>query len=213
MAKVWLPILLAISCFGQARSSADSTKAPIGVYLTVQFDDPWTKNRIESIVSRELRKLGDVQIVSDPKDASDSLRLLGFPIADKQGSSLGYALSAVATSPSSGLVEIYLDHWIFSGSDGESIENNCNSLVASFDRQVLENVRRVRVEIAAKTPPPCKPSPSGDPKPVLEHKPDCTAWKDWTEYGEAWEAWIRRDAVREFKEQNNPKTLPTTVFK
>jgi hypothetical protein len=55
--------------------------------------------------------------------------------------------------------------------------------------------------------------PSDDHKPIPQCKPDGSAWKDWGEYQEARDAWIRRDAVREFKKQNNPKTLPTTVFK
>jgi hypothetical protein len=208
--RISILALVAVSCFGQSAQA----KTNIKVYLQVQFDgDPWAKSQIESIVSRELRKLGDVQLVSDGTQER-SLRILGFLSVSKDGRKLGYDFSAVSTS-GRGALEFYIDQWLFAGGDNDSIEDNCKSLVASFDRGTLEIARNLREEPISKPPatPPCKVSLEKDPKPVPEAKPDCSSWKDWPEYQDAREAWNRRETIRELRKQDDLKTLPTKISK
>jgi hypothetical protein len=107
--------------------------------------DDFTKQRIESIISRELRKLGDVQLVSDRNDAADALLIIGLIVTNASGGSLGFAFSAVATVPKPRpQLDYYQTHWLFTGSGVESLESNCTDLVASFDREALEGDRIVR---------------------------------------------------------------------
>jgi len=136
-------------------------QAPIPVYLLIEFKGgPLLQDRIQSLVSRELRKLGDVQLVSEPKQAARILWIFGYMIQDTTGNQLaGYAFSAVSTtgfvaSPAdpahSEIVTIFLNHWLVTGSADKGLEDNCASLVSSFDQSDIEPIRKAKQAAASK---------------------------------------------------------------
>jgi hypothetical protein len=112
--KLLLLLLLTLRCFGQIK-----------VFLHVEFNgkNALPQQAIESIISRELRKLGDVQIVAEEKDSSRALFVLGYPIENEAHTiNVGYAFSAVATAWLPGLGGILLNHWLFTGGASAGVD-------------------------------------------------------------------------------------------
>jgi hypothetical protein len=138
----------------------------IRVVVSVGSDSDSSKAEIESYVKRELRSIGDVEIVE--KNANAELALVEVEI-NSGGSVIGYAISSVGTVKAPleyfrkalgdldkdrreallenfSATEIVNMHSI-SYTPFRELKTYCSKIVASFDSGVLERIRKLPAEL------------------------------------------------------------------
>lgn len=124
--------------------SAQSLKYKVS--LDVQITDQSSKDTIESYLARELRSLGDVEVVSD---GTFTISVLAIKTFSQTGAFIGYALSTVITRkefcghPSLNYkCDAVLTHSInLVNPDG--LRSVCEQIIVKFDTKVLKTERQL----------------------------------------------------------------------
>ena len=158
-------LALCIGCV--AIASAQASDLPrIRVSITVSSPDE-IKGEVTSYLSRELRKLGDIDVVEN--DPSFSIGVIALALKSKGNLKTGYAFGVLVTSPAypairnftapkldAGTLKILdqmgqrtvniQDHFVQSGAT-DQMDELCHSIVASIDGDVFEPERKVQQQI------------------------------------------------------------------
>ena len=118
------------------------------------------EGKIKSYINRELRSLGDVELVDD--DSEFELEIVAIEQMTESGNKVGIVLSTVISTkydnwylltlvPASKKEELdkqtanlyfFPDHWVKTGPT-RSLRKLCNEIVADFDTKHLENIRKL----------------------------------------------------------------------
>lgn len=117
------------------------------IALEVSCSDQYFKSRVYSLVSREMRKLGDVEVVDSTAKPDYIFKIMGLKSKSAGGVEYGYALSTVLVGLSprkffDGMMEEYFDADLYVGAV-EKIEERCAQIVASFDTDFLDARRKL----------------------------------------------------------------------
>ena len=160
-----LTAILAL-CFTGEPLQSQVTPFKFKVLVSVSCKDSITKDSIKSYVNRELRSLGDVQLVSYlfPDDAHFQIALTAVePTWQNTGAKTGgiaiasmflekfdvkrlnNKISAVSQKSLNDLkIPLYLrPHLAVNTDDSADTEKLCKSIVISFDVNVLEPIRKL----------------------------------------------------------------------
>lgn len=134
--------LLLVACcsfsFGQKRT--------YDVEVVVGSSDKNLANTVESYITRELRTLGDVNLVKTKP--LYSLRLIALKQENAAGNHLGYVISVVAVLNISCTLygnpdtcNLFDDHLVYV--DGkDKLREICEEIVTDFDTRILKPVRK-----------------------------------------------------------------------
>jgi hypothetical protein len=135
---------------------------PYHVRLELAIDDASLKNRVYSLVSREIRKLGDVEVSDD--QPIHTLRITGIRLTTGTDRvETGFSLSVVVTRPvpvsenegDKFWQEVYgknPDQYLSAGlyaNAPEKLEDACQQIVAAFDAVQMRHTRGLMSLIAA----------------------------------------------------------------
>ena len=99
---------------------------------------------VESYINRELRSLGDVQLVQNQVDADFQLIITALKTKTHGGKDVGYSMAVVYTfnsSCSDEVFPIYVNSLIWIIPPNEFAESS-KKIVAQFDAECIENLRR-----------------------------------------------------------------------
>lgn len=131
------------------------------VKVTVSADES-IKNSVSSYLNRELRSLGDVDIVDNNPEWQ--LSILGGELETAGGRKTGVVLSTVILTPFNSKILLsqqlkpeykdkalqmtsqlfwYPEHWLRIG-PADSLQTLCKEIIAAFDTKYLEEQRRSR---------------------------------------------------------------------
>lgn len=149
-------IVAALSCSMALFAAHASAVEKIRVSLEVSAPDNM-KAEVISYLSRELRKLEDVDIAD--RDVNYQISVVALRLASKAGAETGYALSVIVTSPFSGLEShpalkyavMVIDHFVQTDSQLQPL---CQSVAIELDADVFEPGRKGGKRFREMTPTP-----------------------------------------------------------
>ncbi len=136
-----------------------SEKRVFRVEVSVDCKDDTMESLIESYVKRELRSLGDVEVISTNPELQ--IVIAGMRDKTKGGRDLGYSLAVAYTMQHTVpffVLRKDISHWMkaaylspvyefsglqVSGGSWEALQSTCQSVVASFDTGRLEPLRKM----------------------------------------------------------------------
>lgn len=144
-----------VLCFIHPATAASEIRFRINVNIS---GDPTTENLVRSYANRELRAIGDVDLVDKKSDWL--LSIICFQLETKSGYPSGVAVSVVITEcyPNAAIVSLlpsekkqlgdeitsdlnlFKDHWLRAGSK-DDLKQICAKVVADFDSLYLEEER------------------------------------------------------------------------
>lgn len=148
-----------------SAAADNAPKFSKAVSISVNANNTEIKSTIKSYIGRELRTLGDVEIVDQKWDYE--LRIIALNLGKKSSDSLGYALSIVVVSRNNeailrliqpsvpeNIMKFYSDLPSFEtaslvAGSTEKLKELCEELVTDFDKDVLERDRKFWRENAA----------------------------------------------------------------
>jgi hypothetical protein len=154
---LWLGLLLPSLCQAQTNTTWK-------VSLYVSINEPDLKDEVMSFLMRELRTLGDINIVAEDSSPEYSLRVTGFKTTNQGGKTTGYVFSVLFLQPiSRGLVDLILkdklssvdlksaqasfanatfikDSQLYTGPT-DNVRKQCEDITVSFDRTVMQPAR------------------------------------------------------------------------
>jgi TonB family protein len=177
MMKARTIVLVIASCLlcGQRQAQSQPRSEPNWLRVGLRVDSP--EQQIRDLFTRQLRKLGDVEVapMSDPLSRSQgrselpdvSLKILVYEtsrsLQDYRVRGPRYALAVIATHPLAVDAahpdlepkEIFAASWLVVA-DESDLEKTCADLISKFDHEVLEADRK-RIRF----PEPPSPEPRG----------------------------------------------------
>lgn len=133
---LYAAVLFQASAMAQGRPS----KAPWSVKLDATFSPPGpTQELIVSLLSREIRSLGDVAIVDSGENFT--LRVLAMTDTAQDGRPIGYVFAAVFTTRGVEGSEYYDDLYLISG-PMTAMQESCQRIIARLDA-MIEKWRKI----------------------------------------------------------------------
>src|SRR5260370_35759587 len=84
--------------FGSAAQT-QTPKWSATVATSFSIKDSELKEQVTSFITRELRTLGDIRIVTDNDDPEYVIRIFGYPLENKPNVTTGYTFSFVILQP------------------------------------------------------------------------------------------------------------------
>ncbi len=138
--------------FACERARAEESKYKVKV--EVEMKDEALVNRVQSLISRELRKLGDVEVADS--DTVFGLHVPGFATETRSGAQTGHSIVGTVTMPFAvsedkterfwqtlfgATPDQYLGLRLYAGGT-DDLEDTCKQIVADFDAQEKAWARR-----------------------------------------------------------------------
>ena len=125
-------------------SFAEETKPSFKVGLSITCPDKGTEQAIESYLSRELRSLGDVDIVDPGEDII--LEIIALKDLTVSGKVLGYSFSVVYIEPieCDDLPFMHRNAHRIYGAGPNGLRNRCEDIIVDFDSTYLKSGRKFR---------------------------------------------------------------------
>jgi len=130
------------------------------IRLAISIDEAPFRERVQSLLSRELRKLGDVEVSDQEQPQTDlTLGVTGFRTNLKDGTDTGFALSVIVTrrfplslDPSEKWAQQLfgkqplqiLESRLYDDAPA-NIEQTCTGIVAHFDVEQLDYMRKMYI--------------------------------------------------------------------
>jgi len=131
-------------------SFAEETKPNFKIALAINCSDEGTNKKTESYLSRELRSLGDVDIV----DSGEECKLTAIVVKDmyKSGEVLGYSLAVLCTIPyicDNQLFDHAGSHRLYT-TGKDDLRYVCEEIILNFEDDYLKEKRKARAKVKNK---------------------------------------------------------------